>query len=77
MYLKKEFKKNFLPIAGLLAVALLVGLSSAQRASWWGDSVGFVTAGEPEKCWRPLAGVGLDSGSGCHHRGRTADRAGL
>ncbi len=59
MYLKKEFKKNFLPIAGLLAVALLVGLSSAQRASWWGDSVGFVTAGELEKCTRPLAGIGI------------------
>ena len=59
MYLKKEFKKNVLPIAGLLAVALLVGISSAQRASWWGDSVGFVTAGEPEKCWRPADRAGL------------------
>ena len=75
MYLKKEFKKNFLPIAGLLAVALLVGLSSAQRASWWGDSVGFVTAGEPEAAGGDRASA--DSGSGYHHRGRTADRAGL
>lgn len=59
MYIKREFWKNFLPLTGLLVIALLVGLTAARRAAWWGESVNIVTAGDMGKCLYPLFGIGV------------------